>query len=51
MMQLPLIFEVLLPCYRYRDGIGVWRCHRCLWPVPCGCVPEDARDESPLRHR
>jgi hypothetical protein len=51
MTQLPLAFEALWPCYRYKDGIGVWRCHRCLWPVPCGCVAEHQRDATPEKRR
>ncbi len=46
-MQLVLSFMQRVLTYRYRDGIGLWRCNNCLREVPCGCVNEESRDEAP----
>lgn len=35
--QLALSFALVVPAYRYRDGVGLWRCNNCLREVPCGC--------------
>jgi hypothetical protein len=46
-MQLAFTFLNAHPTFCYRDGIGLWRCNACLREVPCGCVPEQDRDDAP----